>query len=110
MSYFIATVNLSGIEVPSDALPGMQITARVLNQKAENAVLLPDVARVAVEAGQTDIWRKYVGLDGEVLGIDEFGESGPAPALYKHFGLTVENLVQTLLRAVVRSSGSDGDF
>ena len=41
LSYYIATVDLSGIAVPSDALPGMQITARVLNQKAENAVLLP---------------------------------------------------------------------
>ncbi len=50
------------------------------------------------------------GLDGEVLGIDEFGESGPAPALYQHFGLTTENLVQTVLRAIVRSGGADGDF
>ena len=47
-------------------------------------------ARVAVEAGVTDYWRKYVGLDGAVIGIDRFGASAPADALYKHFGITVE--------------------
>jgi len=76
----------------------------------KNSVLPAMIARVAVEAGQTDIWRKYVGLDGEVLGIDEFGASAPAPALYQHFGLTSECLVQTVLRAIVSSGGSDGDF
>ncbi len=90
----------------------MPCTRRFDRQPAcwKNAVLPPEIARVAVEAGQTDIWRKYVGLDGEVLGIDEFGESGPAPALYQHFGLTAANLVQTVLRAIVRAGGADGDF
>jgi len=73
-------------------------------------VLPPEVCRVAIEAGQTDFWRKYVGLDGEVLGIDEFGASAPAPALYQHFGLTADNLVQTVLRSIVSAGGSDGDF
>jgi transketolase len=60
-----------------------------------NAVLPAEVrARVAVEAGVTDYWRKYVGLEGKVLGIDTFGESAPAEDVYKHFGLTVENLVE----------------
>jgi transketolase len=56
-------------------------------------VLPRDVPRVAVEAGVTDYWRKYVGLGGAVLGIDTFGESAPAGALFPHFGFTVENLV-----------------
>ncbi len=73
-------------------------------------VLPPEVCRVAIEAGQTDFWRKYVGLDGEVLGIDEFGASAPAPALYQHFGLTADKLVQTVLRSIVSAGGSDGDF
>jgi transketolase len=46
--------------------------------------------RVAVEAGVTDFWRKYVGLDGAVVGIDSFGASAPIEALYRHFGITVE--------------------
>jgi transketolase len=49
--------------------------------------------RVAIEAGVTDYWRKYVGLDGHVVGIDTFGASAPAEALFKHFGFTVEAVV-----------------
>lgn len=50
-------------------------------------------ARVAVEAGVTGGWYKYVGLNGKVVGIDTFGESAPAGELFKHFGFTVENVV-----------------
>jgi len=53
--------------------------------------------RVAIEAGITDYWRKFVGLDGAVVGIDTFGESAPADVLFKHFGFTVENVVNTVL-------------
>jgi transketolase len=49
--------------------------------------------RVAVEAGVTDFWRKYVGLDGAVVGIDSFGASAPIDALYRHFGITVDAVV-----------------
>ncbi len=56
-------------------------------------VLPPECSkRIAVEAGVTDFWRKYVGLNGAVLGVDTFGESAPANDVYKHFGLTEENL------------------
>ena len=48
--------------------------------------------RVAVEAGRTDGWYKYVGLDGAVLGVDQFGESAPASDLFEHFGLTTTAL------------------
>ena len=56
------------------------------------AVLPRALPRVAVEAGVTGFWRKYVGLEGAVLGIDRYGESAPAGDLFKHFGLTPENL------------------
>jgi len=52
--------------------------------------------RVAVEAGVTDFWRKYVGLDGAVVGIDSFGASAPAEALFPHFGITVERLIEVI--------------
>ncbi len=58
-------------------------------------VLPAGVRRVAIEAGVTDFWRKYVGLEGGVVGIDTFGESAPAGVLFKHFGFTVENVVET---------------
>jgi transketolase len=53
-------------------------------------------ARVVVEAGVTDGWWKYAGTAGKVLGLDRFGESAPAPALFKEFGFTVENVVATV--------------
>jgi transketolase len=53
-------------------------------------------ARVAVEAGVTDGWLKYVGLQGKVIGINRFGESAPAPELFKEFGFTVENVVSAV--------------
>ncbi|CAB3641303.1 transketolase [Trinickia soli] len=56
-------------------------------------VLPKGVRRVAIEAGVTDFWRKYVGLEGGVIGIDTFGESAPAGVLFKHFGFTVEHVV-----------------
>ena len=60
-------------------------------------VLPSDVlARVAVEAGHRDFWHKYVGLDGRVVGMDSFGESAPASALFQHFGLTADNVVAAI--------------
>lgn len=58
--------------------------------------------RVAVEAGVTDYWRKYVGLEGAVIGIDRFGESAPANELYKFFGITAEN-VAAAVHSVLQS-------
>ncbi|WP_211444104.1 transketolase [Collimonas humicola] len=57
------------------------------------SVLQHGLPRVAIEAGVTAFWHKYVGLEGAVVGIDTFGESAPAPVLFKHFGFTVENVV-----------------
>jgi len=53
-------------------------------------------ARVAVEAGVSDFWQKYVGFDGKVIGIDRFGESAPAGDLFREFGFTVDNVVSTV--------------
>ena len=64
------------------------------------SVLPPGVPRVAVEAGVTDFWRKYVGAvdskSGAVVGIDRFGESAPAGELFKYFGFTTENVVNAV--------------
>ncbi|WP_047679805.1 MULTISPECIES: transketolase [Xenorhabdus] len=50
-------------------------------------------ARIAIEAGIADCWFKYVGINGAIVGMDTFGESAPADALFKEFGFTVENVV-----------------
>jgi transketolase len=60
------------------------------------SVLPRGMPRVAVEAGVPDYWRKYVGLQGAVVGIDRFGESAPAGELFRHFGFTVENVEQAV--------------
>ncbi|TAH52346.1 MAG: transketolase [Betaproteobacteria bacterium] len=59
-------------------------------------VLLAGVPRVAVEAGSTDGWYKYVGLEGRVIGRDRFGESAPAGELFKYFGITSDAVVQAV--------------
>ncbi len=60
----------------------------------QESVLPRGVPCVAIEAGVTDCWRKYVGLEGAVVGIDTFGESAPANVLFEHFGFTVANVVK----------------
>ncbi|HHX8511764.1 TPA: transketolase [Vibrio diabolicus] len=60
------------------------------------AVLPSDVtARIAIEAGIADFWYKYVGFDGRIIGMTSFGESAPAGELFKMFGFTTENAVNT---------------
>ncbi len=89
------------------ALKEQNIKARVVSMPSTNvfdrqdqaykdSVLTKGVKRVSIEAGVTDFWRKYIGLDGAAVGIDTFGESAPGGALFKHFGFTVENVVTTV--------------
>ena len=89
------------------ALKEQNIKARVVSMPSTNvfdrqdqaykdSVLTKGVKRVSIEAGVTDFWRKYIGLDGAAVGIDTFGESAPGGALFKHFGFTVENVVSTV--------------
>jgi transketolase len=70
------------------------------DQAYKDSVLIQGVKRVAVEAGVTGLWHKYVGLEGAVIGMDCFGESAPAGELFKHFGFTVENVVNTVKRVL----------
>ena len=57
-----------------------------------STVLPKGPPRIAIEAGVSDFWRKYVGLTGTVVGIDRYGESAPAGDLFKYFGFTAESL------------------
>ncbi|ELL0574820.1 transketolase, partial [Vibrio fluvialis] len=60
------------------------------------SVLPADVtARIAIEAGIADFWYKYVGFGGRIIGMTTFGESAPAGELFKLFGFTTENVVNT---------------
>jgi transketolase len=63
--------------------------------------VLTALPKVAVEAGVSDYWRKYVGLEGGVVGIDRYGESAPAPELFKHFGFTPARVAE-VVRSVLK--------
>src|SRR5690606_20056660 len=84
-----------GIEVRIVSMPSTTVFDR--QDAAWKASVLPaGVPRVAIEAGVTGGWYKYVGLDGAVIGLDRFGESAPAGELFKHFGITAEAVAQAV--------------
>jgi transketolase len=84
-----------GVPVRVVSMPCTSVFDR---QPAEyrNSVLPAQVPKIAVEAGVSDYWRKYVGLEGAVVGIDRFGESAPAGDLFKHFGFTPEHVAEAV--------------
>ena len=89
----LAAAKVLGAGVRVVSLP---CTQRFDRQSAEyRESVLPNACRkrVAVEAGVTVLWHKYVGLDGKVVGIDRFGLSAPAPIVFKELGITVEAVV-----------------
>ena len=80
-----------GVAVRVVSMPSTSVFDR--QDEAYRASVLPrGIPRVAVEAGVTDYWRKYVGLEGAAVGIDRFGESAPGGELFKHFGFTPERV------------------
>ncbi len=88
----------------ADALAAVGVAVRVVSMPSTDVFDRQDVAykaavlgkglpRVAIEAGVSAFWFKYVGLEGAVVGIDSFGESAPAGVLFKHFGFTTDKVV-----------------
>jgi transketolase len=84
-----------GIAVRVVSMPSTSVFDRQ-DDDYRAAVLPHGVPRVAVEAGVSDYWRKYVGLDGAVVGIDRFGESAPGAEVFKYFNFTVEHVVDAV--------------
>jgi transketolase len=84
-----------GIAVRVVSMPSTSVFDRQ-DAAYRESVLPRGLPRVAVEAGVTAFWRKYVGLEGAVVGIDTFGESAPAGELFKYFGFTAENVVKAV--------------
>jgi transketolase len=89
----------AGIAVRVVSMPNANAFDRQ-DQDYRESVLPRGIPRVAVEAGVSSFWFKYVGLEGAVIGIDRFGESAPAGELFKFFGFTVDNVVATV-KAVI---------
>ncbi|MDQ6621037.1 MAG: transketolase [Pseudomonadota bacterium] len=92
------TLQAEGFGVRVVSMPSTAVFDR--QEPSYRASVLPQgIPRLAVEAGSSDFWRKYVGAvddpRGAVIGIDRFGESAPAPVLFAHFGFTAENVARS---------------
>jgi transketolase len=92
----VAAAEASGKNVRVVSMPATDVFDSQDEAYRESVLPSSCTARVAVEAGVRDFWRKYVGLNGAVVGIDTFGESAPAGDLFKHFGFTVENVASAI--------------
>ncbi|MEH6502486.1 MAG: transketolase [Cycloclasticus sp.] len=87
------TLTAEGIKTRVVSMPCTDIFDKQDATYKESVLPASVVARVAIEAGSTALWYKYVGLQGAVIGIDRFGESAPAKALFEYFGITADKLV-----------------
>ena len=92
----MAAAEASGKNVRVVSMPATDVFDSQDEAYRESVLPSSCTARVAVEAGVRDFWRKYVGLNGAVVGIDTFGESAPAGDLFKHFGFTAENVASAI--------------
>jgi len=110
----IATGSEVGVALEAQKLLAQeQIAVRVVSMPSTSvfdrqdaayreSVLPRGMPKVAVEAGVSDFWRKYVGVEGAVVGLDRFGESAPAGELFRHFGITAQN-VAAVVKATLKS-------
>ena len=92
------------VETRVVSMPCMEIFD-AQNDEYKEKVLPTDVrARIAIEAGSSYSWYKYVGLDGDTVTIDTFGTSAPYNVLFPHFGFTVKNVVEKALACLATIS------
>jgi transketolase len=92
-----------GVDVRIVSMPCME-DFEAQSEKYKESVLPSNVrARVAVEAGASMCWYKYVGLDGKIVGIDTFGASAPAKKLFEKFGFTTEAVVNAVKETIAKN-------
>jgi transketolase len=95
-------------------LTGNEISVRIVSMPSwelfdaqskeyRDSVLPPTLrARLAVEAGATQGWRKYVGDGGDVIGVDRFGASAPGEVVMREYGFTVDNIYERAMKLIER--------
>ncbi|MEK7854463.1 MAG: transketolase C-terminal domain-containing protein, partial [Acidobacteriota bacterium] len=74
----------------------------------KESVLPAGVPRLAVEAASPDYWRKYIGIDGEIVGLDHFGASAPAKVLFEKFGITTDAVVEAAKKVLLKRAEEPG--
>jgi transketolase len=93
-----AALEREGFGVRVVSMPSTNVFDRQPRDYRERVLPPACRRRLAIEAGVSDYWRKYVGLDGAVVGIDRFGASAPADVLFRHFGFTVDAVLEVARR------------
>ena len=91
-------LNEKGIKARVVSMPCLELFEAQTKEYKESILPSSVRTRLAIEAGASFGWHKYVGLDGDVISIDRFGASGKAEVLYKEFGFTTENVVSKALK------------
>nr|VFJ93692.1 MAG: transketolase [Candidatus Kentron sp. H]VFJ94335.1 MAG: transketolase [Candidatus Kentron sp. H]VFK01142.1 MAG: transketolase [Candidatus Kentron sp. H] len=86
----------SGRRVRVVSLPSTHVFDAQPEDYRETVLPADITARVAIEAGLTEGWHRYVGPNGKIIGIDTFGESAPCDVAFRHFGFTVENVIEAV--------------
>ena len=92
----VETLQAEGIKARLVSMPSVDVFEAQDADYQEQLLPMSVRRRVAVEAAGVDYWRKFVGLDGKVIGMHTFGESAPGPVLMEHFGFSAENIVATV--------------
>ena len=96
VSLAMEAASASSKKVRVVSMPSVEVFEQQDDAYKESVLPKAVTARVAVEAAIMDAWWKYVGTNGAVVGMSSFGESAPAPELFKHFGITAENVGKAL--------------
>lgn len=93
-------LTVKGKKIRVVSMPSTDVFAKQDLAYQESVLPRHITARVAIEAGVSDFWYKFVGAQGKIIGLDHYGESAPYKKLYEEFGFTVENVVQTALSLI----------
>jgi transketolase len=95
-----AMLNENGVKVRVVSVPAMDLFEKQSSEYKNEVLPSSCTVRVAVEAGSTMPWYKYVGMNGGVVGMDSFGASAPYKILYQKFGITAENVVKEVTNRI----------
>ena len=96
-------LNSKGKKIRLVSMPSTDVFDKQDDKYKETVLPFSCRNRIAIEAGVTDYWKKYVGLDGLALGVDTFGESAPAKKVFEYFGLTEQNLKKEINELTIKT-------
>ena len=104
-----ATLEARGIDCRVVSMPCVDVFDAQSSEYRESVLPRRVAVRVAVEAGATGLWHKYVGDAGRVVGIDRFGESAPYQVVFEHFGFTADNVVDAVESSMSEARRNEAD-